>query len=91
MASRWLACLAQAISSETGKVIDDFVLKKAANYKPNLAARNAFLDSGFQSTYQPSFLEARPYFWPLHLALSSRSGHTPILRQGLAALLAQLT
>ena len=52
----------QAISSETGKVIDDFVLKKAANYMPNLAARNAFLASGFQSTYQPSILEAG-LFW----------------------------
>ena len=47
----------QAISSETGKVIDDFVLKKAAGYKPNPTARNDFLGSGFQSTYQPSFLE----------------------------------
>lgn len=47
----------QALSSETGKVIDDFVLKKAANYKPNLTARNNFLGSGFQSTYQGSFLE----------------------------------
>ncbi|CAL5228563.1 g11720 [Coccomyxa viridis] len=46
-----------AFSSETGKVIDDFVLKKAANYKPNLTARNNFLGSGFQSTYQGSFLE----------------------------------
>ena len=48
---------AQAISSETGKVIDDFTLKKAANYAPNITARNDFLGSGFQSTYQPSFLE----------------------------------
>ena len=33
------------------------MLKKAANYKPNLTARNNFLGSGFQSTYQGSFLE----------------------------------
>ncbi len=52
-----LGSASQAFSSETGKVIDDFVLKKAANYKPNLTARNNFLGSGFQSTYQGSFLE----------------------------------
>ena len=38
-------------------MIDDFVLKKAANYAPNPTARNNFLASGFQSTYQPSVLE----------------------------------
>ena len=53
----------QAISSETGKVIDDFTLKKAANYAPNPTARNAFLGSGFQSTYVGSFLEVRPFCW----------------------------
>ncbi|CAK0786070.1 hypothetical protein CVIRNUC_009283 [Coccomyxa viridis] len=46
-----------AISSETGKVIDDFTLKKAANFAPNMTARVEFLGSGFQSTYQPTFLE----------------------------------
>ena len=27
---------------------------------PNITARNDFLGSGFQSTYQPSFLEVAP-------------------------------
>lgn len=38
--------------------MDDFTLKKAANYKPDLAARNAFLYSGYQPNYHPTFLEA---------------------------------
>ncbi len=59
----------QAFSSETGRVIDDFVLKKAANYAPNITARNNFLASGFHSTYQPSVLEVS---WPfLHHRLLS--------------------
>ena len=48
----------QAIASETGKVMDDFTIKKAANFKPDINARNQFLYSGYQPNYKPSFLEA---------------------------------
>ena len=49
----------QAFSSETGRLLDDFTLTKAANFKRNITARNNFLASGFQSTYQPPFYEVR--------------------------------
>jgi hypothetical protein len=61
----------QAISSETGRVIDDFVLKKAANYASNITARNNFLASGFQSTYQPSVLEVNSPVLPCFLLTSN--------------------
>lgn len=54
----------KAIATETGKVIDDFTIKKVANYAPNLAARNAFLYSGYQPNYKPTFLEASPHCTP---------------------------
>ncbi len=50
----------QAIASETGKVMDDFTIKKAAGFKPDINARNQFLYSGYQPNYKPTFLEARP-------------------------------
>ncbi len=53
------AC-AQAISSETGRVIDDFVLRKPAAFAPNITARNNFLASGFAPNYTAPFYEARP-------------------------------
>ncbi|CAL8471017.1 g10559 [Coccomyxa elongata] len=46
-----------AIATETGKVMDDFTIKKAANYMPDMTARNNFLYSGYQPDYKPTFLE----------------------------------
>ena len=57
--SAFLCARLQAFSSETGRLLDDFTLTKPANYHPNITARNDFLASGFQSTYQPPFYEVR--------------------------------
>ena len=73
---------AQAISSETGKVIDDFTLKKAANFAPNITARNEFLGSGFQSTYQASFLEVLQLSITLPKPASHDSQHWLGRREG---------
>lgn len=74
-----LVCM-QAISSETGRVIDDFVLKKAANYAPNPTARNNFLASGFQSTYQPSVLEVSRPVLPCFLLISIPTSCIVVMR-----------
>lgn len=36
------------------------MLKKPAGFKPNLAARNSFLSSGFTSNYTATFVEVPP-------------------------------
>lgn len=46
------------MATETGRIMDDFTVKKVPSYKPDLAARNAFLYSGYQPNYAPTFLEA---------------------------------
>lgn len=60
----------QAIATETGKVMDDFTIKKAADYKPDITARNNFLYSGYQPDYKPTFLEVSPNV-ARHLQISS--------------------
>ena len=46
----------QAVSSDTGKLIDDFTLVKPANWTPNVKARSHIIDY-FVSNYTASYIE----------------------------------